>query len=216
MTSCGIVLCYVLDFIILKDLEKMNAIQQKLAVLERNILNENINNPLKEITGYRSSTMKLHHYYIQLAGIYGSLNDNTEKFFDYKSQNFFKFLIRKVTLLSREAQQIWEYTSQIRDVYQQRLDVHQNNIMKILTIVTTIFMPLTLITGWYGMNFSYMPELHWRYGYALIFLVSIAVVIILCILFKKKGGGNFNPEILCLQSEYYILKIKCKIKSYPV
>ena len=47
-------------------------------------------------------------------------------------------------------------------------------------------MPLTLITGWYGMNFEYMKELHWKYGYPLLFGISVLVVGILCIIFKKK------------------------------
>lgn len=187
MVSSGIILYHILDFLISKDLEKMNAIQQKLAQLERDILNDNIEEPIKEITNYRSSTMKLHHYYVQLAGICGDLSDNTDNLFDTKTKLAFKKLIRKVSLLSQEAQQIWEYTSQIRDVYQQRLDVHQNSIMKVLTIVTTIFMPLTLITGWYGMNFQRMPELSWIYGYPIIIIFSITIIIVLCIVFKKKN-----------------------------
>ena len=62
----------------------------------------------------------------------------------------------------------------------------QNRIMTLLTIVTTIFMPLTLIAGWYGMNFRYMPELEWRFGYLAVFLVSIAVAIFCLIFFRKK------------------------------
>ena len=130
--------------------------------------------------------MKLHHYYVQLAGICGDLSDNTDNLFDTKTKLAFKKLIRKVSLLSQEAQQIWEYTSQIRDVYQQRLDVHQNSIMKVLTIVTTIFMPLTLITGWYGMNFQGMPELSWKYGYPAVIGVSVLFVILSLWLCKKK------------------------------
>ena len=95
-------------------------------------------------------------------------------------------LCDQILTLSNESQQIWEYTSQIRDVYQQKLSVNQNNIMKVLTIVTTIFMPLTLITGWYGMNFSGMPELHWKYGYPAIILVSVAVVVLSLWVCKKK------------------------------
>ena len=186
MASAGTILYYMLDFVISKDLEKMNAIQQKLAQLERDILSSSNEELIKEITNYRSSTMKLHHYYVQLAGICGDLSDNTENLFDAKTKRLFQILIRKVTLFSHEAQQIWEYTSQIRDVYQQRLDVHQNSIMKVLTIVTPIFMPLTLITGWYGMNFKEMPELNWVYGYPVIIILSILIVVILCIVFKKK------------------------------
>lgn len=58
--------------------------------------------------------------------------------------------------------------------------------MTLLTVVTTIFMPLTLIAGWYGMNFKYMPEFEWRLGYPVVILVSILIVIFCLILFKKK------------------------------
>ena len=54
------------------------------------------------------------------------------------------------------------------------------------TVITTIFMPLTLIAGWYGMNFRYMPELEWRYGYLAVFVLSAAVIICCLILFKRK------------------------------
>ena len=58
--------------------------------------------------------------------------------------------------------------------------------MTLLTVITTIFMPLTLIAGWYGMNFRYMPELEWRYGYLAVIVLSAAVIICCLILFKRK------------------------------
>ena len=66
------------------------------------------------------------------------------------------------------------------------LDIAQNGVMQLLTIVTTIFLPLTLLVGWYGMNFSGMPELHWKYGYPTIILVSVAVVVLSLWVCKKK------------------------------
>ena len=89
-------------------------------------------------------------------------------------------------MYGHESEQIWEYTSQIREIYQQQLDVHQNIIMKFLTIVTTLFMPLTLIVGWYGMNFDYMPELRYKYSYPIVFVLSCILIAIMCIVFKKK------------------------------
>ena len=79
-----------------------------------------------------------------------------------------------------------DYTSQIRDSYESRLDVKQNRIMTVLTVVTTIFMPLTLIVGWYGMNFRYMPELESRWGYPIVIAVSVLIVVLSLIFFKKK------------------------------
>ena len=58
--------------------------------------------------------------------------------------------------------------------------------MTLLTVVTTIFMPLTLIAGWYGMNFKYMPELNWEIGYPLVFIVSVLIVVLSLIFFKMK------------------------------
>ena len=58
--------------------------------------------------------------------------------------------------------------------------------MTVLTIVTTIFMPLTLIAGWYGMNFKYMPELESGWGYPITIIVSILIVLGSLLFFKKK------------------------------
>lgn len=72
----------------------------------------------------------------------------------------------------------------MRDAYQSLVDAKQNDNMKFLTIMSTIIFPLTLITGWYGMNFENMPEL--KTGYPVIILVSIVVVLFCLVLFKKK------------------------------
>jgi magnesium transporter len=75
---------------------------------------------------------------------------------------------------------------QLRDLYKAHLDLKQNRIMTVLTVVTTIFMPLTLIVGWYGMNFKYMPELEWKGSYPVVIALSILIVVISLIFFKKK------------------------------
>jgi magnesium transporter len=58
--------------------------------------------------------------------------------------------------------------------------------MKTLTIIATIFIPLTFIVGLYGMNFKYMPELDWQYGYYMVWAILIAVSIALLAYFRKK------------------------------
>lgn len=79
-----------------------------------------------------------------------------------------------------------EYGLQIRELFQAEIDIRQNRIMKILTIVTTIFLPLTLVAGWYGMNFSNMPELSWKYGYPAVIVISLVIVMICLWTMKKK------------------------------
>ena len=62
-------------------------------------------------------------------------------------------------------------------IYNTFLDVRQNRIMTVLTVVTAIFMPLTLIAGWYGMNFVYMPLLHKTWGYPAVIVASLTIVV---------------------------------------
>ena len=71
-------------------------------------------------------------------------------------------------------------------MYQSRINMKQNRVMQFLTVITTIFMPLTLITGWYGMNFRFMPEIQWRYGYMAVMGLSAVILIIEYIIFKRK------------------------------
>jgi magnesium transporter len=61
-----------------------------------------------------------------------------------------------------------------------------NEVMKVLTLIATIFIPLTFIAGVYGMNFTNMPELHYKYGYFIVWGIMIVVGIVLLFYFKKK------------------------------
>ncbi|MGG3470710.1 magnesium/cobalt transporter CorA [Neobacillus pocheonensis] len=80
-----------------------------------------------------------------------------------------------------------ELTTDIRDSYIS-LNSHQtNHVMKVLTVITTIFMPMTFIVGLYGMNFRYMPGLTWKYGFFTTIAVMILVAIGMSMWFKKKG-----------------------------
>jgi magnesium transporter len=76
--------------------------------------------------------------------------------------------------------------SGMHDTYLSSLSNRMNEVMKILTIIATIFIPLTFIAGVYGMNFTYMPELEWKWGYAAVWGVMIAIFIGLIIYFKRK------------------------------
>ena len=80
-----------------------------------------------------------------------------------------------------------EYAGQISEIYQAQIDIYQNKVMKILTVVTTIFLPLSLLAGWYGMNFKYMPELAWPYSYPMLTAASLVIVIFSLYILKKKN-----------------------------
>ena len=79
-----------------------------------------------------------------------------------------------------------EMLSGMLDIYLTSISNRLNAVMKVLTIIATIFMPLTFLAGIYGMNFKYMPELEWKWGYFLILLVMFAIGILMLFYFKKK------------------------------
>lgn len=76
--------------------------------------------------------------------------------------------------------------SGMHDTYLSSISNRMNEIMKVLTIIATIFIPLTFIAGIYGMNFRFMPELDWRWGYFAVWIVMIAVVVLMVFFFKRK------------------------------
>ena len=88
--------------------------------------------------------------------------------------------------MTEETQFLYEELVRIREALDAALSYEQNRIMKVFTTVTTVFMPLTLITGWYGMNFEGMPELHWQYGYVFVGVISILVILVCIWFFRKK------------------------------
>jgi magnesium transporter len=72
------------------------------------------------------------------------------------------------------------------DVYLSSVSNRLNQVMKVLTVMSSIFIPLTFIVGVYGMNFHVMPELEWRWGYPAVWLFMIGLTVVLLTLFKRK------------------------------
>jgi len=72
------------------------------------------------------------------------------------------------------------------DIYLSSISNKLNEVMKVLTIIATTFIPLTFLAGVYGMNFRYMPELEWRWGYPVIWAVMLAVLIVMVVYFRRK------------------------------
>lgn len=159
---------------------------EKLEMIEDTINNdfsENINN---EIMLLRKELLILNTYYNQLGDMIDILSDNESEFLNEYECHLFKMQAKRIDRLDSQLTALKDYSLQIKEMYQNKIDAHQNKIMTVLTIVTTIFFPLSIITGWYGMNFKYMPELLNTYGYLSIIIVSIIVVIIEIIVLKKK------------------------------
>uniref|UniRef100_UPI000470F1CC CorA family divalent cation transporter n=2 Tax=Bacillaceae TaxID=186817 RepID=UPI000470F1CC len=85
-----------------------------------------------------------------------------------------------------------DMTSDMRDNYLSINANRMNSIMMTLTIISSIFIPLTFVVGLYGMNFDHMPELHWHYGYYIVLGIMTLMTIGMILWFKRKGWFNVN------------------------
>ena len=180
---------FLYDFLVLffeEDLLFLQKLEQRINTIEEEVLRGQCPNFNLRMLYLKKKIAKSYRYYTQLTEVGQELLDNEVDFFEKEDLKLFDRFKDRAARLAGETQLLREYTMQVQDVYQSEISIRQNDVMKILTIVTAIFLPLTLIAGWYGMNFVHMPELTYRYGYPIIIVVSILIVILSLILFKKK------------------------------
>jgi magnesium transporter len=175
-----------LERLIYDNYSSLEKIEEEISAHEDKINDNQLDRNFNyNITGIRKRLLLLDNYYEQLIVIGEELEENAIDIFAQENLRYFKLFTDRVTRLSNNTRMLQDYCIHVRDAYHAQLDYTLNNIMKIFTVVTTIFLPLTLIVGWYGMNFTYMPELSWKYGYLFVIIISI-IVAVLCILYFKK------------------------------
>ena len=175
-----------LDQIVKDDLRLMESYENELDSMEQKIIDGDEELPSGRLNDIRNDIRYLRIHYEQLMDLAAEFQENENGFFEPENLRYFRLFIDRAARLHDTASSLRDYTMQLRDLYKAQLDLKQNRIMTVLTVVTTIFMPLTLIGGWYGMNFRYMPELEWQWSYPAIIIISIVIVIASLLFFKKK------------------------------
>lgn len=185
--TLGKVIFGILESLLMNGNRPLEITERKIMEMEKNLVNGKIDQNLnKEIFNLRNNLSVLRNYYEQLVYIGDELQENENELFEEEDLRYFRIFTVKSERLSNNTQVLNENLIHLREALDASLNYGLNRIMKFFTVVTTIFLPLTLIVGWYGMNFKYMPELSWRYGYFAVVVLSILVVILCLILFKRK------------------------------
>jgi Mg2+ and Co2+ transporters len=168
-----------------RDAEYLEKIEQEINILEDQVLlNREHKDAIHKIIYFRKKISLLKRYYEQLLDIFDSLEENENNLLTARALRSFKILDGRIDRLYHSTLNLSDYVSQIREAYQSEVDINLNQTMKIFTVLTAIFFPLTLIVGWYGMNLK-MPEYNWAFGYPFVILISV-VIIVACFLYFKK------------------------------
>ena len=175
-----------LEQIIGNDMHLMEQREKELDDYEDRILAEEEHVDLARINEIRGDVRELRIHYEQLIDLVQELEENENGFFAEENLRYFRLFMNRMARLHDTAASLAEHTMQVRDLYQAQLSARQNRTVTLLTVVTTVILPLTLIVGWYGMNFRYMPELDKPWGYPAVIVVSVAIVVVSLWFFKKK------------------------------
>ena len=140
----------------------------------------------KRISAWRRELLRLKRYYEQLDTIFDEVCDNDNGLLAEDILRRLAVLGRRTDRYLQKVCSLQELVAQLREAYQSQLAIQQNDLMRVFTIVTVLFLPLTLITGWFGMNFANMPELQSAWGYPAIIAASVLLVAGLLWFFKHK------------------------------
>ena len=175
-----------MEYLIRNDSIYLQNIEDELSKLEESLLSTIPQNFYEDILRYRKILSKLHAYYDQLTDLGQDMEENFSGILSPEECALWQVYTNRTERLHNHTERLIEYLLQIRELYQSQLAAQQNKVITFLTVVTTIFLPLTLIAGWYGMNFTGMPELTWKLGYPAVIAISAIISVILVIIFKRK------------------------------
>ncbi len=159
--------------------------EEKTYDLEASLIESVSSDYIQDIIMLRKDLFTLKKHYEQLLDLIDEIQQNENQFMDDNTLKLIKIFDAKVERHYHHILSLRDYVTQIREAYQAQIDIEANEIMKVFTVITAVFLPLTLIAGWYGMNLQ-MPEYNSSLAYPAIILLSALIFIASLMYFKRK------------------------------
>lgn len=165
----------------------MEELDHRMLELEEQLVEGEVDKTLnRTIYAMRQKLTLMHNYYEQLIDIGEGLHEDENELFNPHNLHYFRIFISKAERLANATQLKSENLVHLREALDAELNYSLNIIMRLFTVLTAIFAPLTLIVGWFGMNFKHMPELDWPWAYPALFGLSLALTALILLYFKRK------------------------------
>ncbi|OPY85803.1 MAG: Magnesium transport protein CorA [Smithella sp. PtaU1.Bin162] len=167
-------------FIVLENME------EKIDVLENDIVKKTTPVMLQAIHDLRRELIILRKSLWPLREAINSLERSESQLINESTGFYFKDISDHVITVIESVENFRDMLASMLDIYLSSVNIKLNEVMKVLAIIATIFMPLTFIAGVYGMNFKHMPELEWHWGYFVVLGVMLTVALYMIHYFRKK------------------------------
>lgn len=176
-----------LDVVVDNYFEIIETIGQNLEDLEDEIYANPGKDDLQKIQLNKKALLTLQKVIFPLRDEIGSLLKSECKQINPGNRKYFRDVYDHLFHMGDSIENLLEINSSVKDIYLSNLSLKMNRIIQTLTIFTAVFTPLTFLAGLYGMNFQYMPELSWRYGYFILLgIMAISAVSLIIYLRRKK------------------------------
>lgn len=184
--STAKILYYILDRIIINDYEVMSALENSADNIEIKVLKNPDKIYLNELIHLRRQVHSLRNYINPLRYVGDNLLCNDNKIIDSIYFRYFEQIDNRIEKLIYSMDSLVQYLVLVREAFEAEIANKTNELMKVFTIIATIFLPLSLITGIFGMNFENMSVLKYEWGFYAIIFLMILVASLLFRLFKRK------------------------------
>jgi magnesium transporter len=180
------VLHQIIDRVIDNYFPKLEIIEGKIDTLESDLVGDARPELLTQVFDLRRTVANLKRIATREREMLIQISRGDFPFISEKAQVYFKDVYDHLFRIVEVADNLRETLSVIIQVYVSMVSNQLNHTMRVLTLIATVMLPLTVITGIYGMNFDFMPELHWKFGYPLVLVAMLVVSVLMIAYFRRK------------------------------
>ncbi|WP_424493540.1 magnesium/cobalt transporter CorA [Salinimicrobium sp. GXAS 041] len=176
-----------LDAIVDNYFVVVEEMSDKIEVMEEQLLSAQPSDDITyEIQELKRTMLRIRRAVFPLREVISRLEKVDNELIQEQTVNYIRDLFDHIIQVSENIDIYREMSWGLMDMYMTTINNKMNEVMKVLTIMASIFIPLTFIAGIYGMNFEYMPELHWKYSYYALWGIMFVLFVLMLIFFKKR------------------------------
>ena len=176
----------ILDLIVDQNFVVIDFLAEVIDALEEEILANPTVKTLKSIQTVKREIISIRRFISPLRELLSSLLRTDSHLIQQSMLIYYRDVLDHVLRVYESLDSYRDILTNLLDIYNSSISNKMNEVMKVLTVFTSIFIPLTFIVGIYGMNFEYMPELKWRWAYPTLWVAFLIITVTLLVYFKKK------------------------------